>query len=94
MRQLVNMRLPKELLRRVDEVAGNRGRTDYVIKALEAALRGPFHHPSDPPSDPPTPYLSTDPRFPRRVPPRAPSRQTAAIARQARLNADRYRNSK
>jgi hypothetical protein len=40
MRQLVNMRLPTELLARVDSVCGPRGRTEFVVRALEAALGG------------------------------------------------------
>lgn len=40
MRQLVNMRLPVELLGRVDSVCGPRGRTEFVVRALEAALVG------------------------------------------------------
>lgn len=37
-RRVVNMRIPEELVAKVDRQAGGRRRTDFTVRALERAL--------------------------------------------------------
>jgi hypothetical protein len=83
MRQLVNMRLPTELLARVDSVCGPRGRTEFVMRALEKALSAGERSEPDR-----MPVVAR----PGSAPPRAPQPDLLS-QRQARLNAAREKRS-
>lgn len=86
--KLVNMRLDTGLLDRVDSVCGPRGRTGFVVAALEAALGDPSAGSAPAHDRKGSRTLSS----PSPAPPRDFfDYAAAALERQARLNRERER---